>query len=80
MTTIQKRELVRKALRNARRFYRSADSSGEILERNLDRLIKRKTLVTREQLAPLVTQYQAWGEKLRTVEGGITALLEVSAI
>lgn len=80
MTTVQKRELVIKAVRNLRKSYRTADTAGEVMERNLDRLIKRKTLITREQLTPLTTQYQKWMDGVKRVEEQLTALLEVSAI
>jgi len=80
VTTIQKRELVRKALRNVRKAYRTADSAGEALERDLDRLIKRKTLVTREQLAPALAKYVGWFDKIRAIEAQFTALLEVASI
>ena len=80
MTTNQKREYVRKALRNVRRAHRTFQTEAEVLERILDRLIKRKTLVVREQLAPIVTSQTALQNKFRAVEAQITALLEVSSM
>lgn len=80
MTTVQKREYVRKALRNSRKFYRAMDSAGELLERNLDRLIERKTLVTREQLNPLVDQMNNIWKTAQAFEGSITSLLQISAM
>lgn len=38
------------AVRQLRRAYRTADSAGEKLERELDRLIKRKTLISPDSL------------------------------
>lgn len=39
------------AIRALRRSYRAADTAGEKLERELDRLVKRKRLIQNESLA-----------------------------
>lgn len=49
-----------RALRALRRLYRTADSAGERVERELDRLIKRKTLVSPDSLATLARLVQAY--------------------
>lgn len=41
------------AVRSMRRVYRALDSKGEKIERELDRLIKRKTLISPDSLATL---------------------------
>lgn len=66
LTDAQARNLVIKALRKARAAYRAADTSGEKEERDLDRLIKRKTRISADQLLVLADKYNAW-LKLTTV-------------
>ena len=76
MTFAQAKALANKDLRAARASYRKADTSGEILERNIDRLIgKRKTIVTPEQLLPLMQRYEAWARKVMVVELALTLLV-----
>lgn len=80
MTTVQKKDLVKKALRNVRKAHRSLQTEAEALERRLDSLIKRKTLVTREQLSPIITHQNNLLSKYRGLEGQITTMLEISSI
>ena len=59
-TFAQRRRNVNLALRALRKAYRKADSTGEALERELDRLIERKTFVTAasmESLTQLCNSY-----------------------
>jgi hypothetical protein len=60
LTDAQARNLVIKALRAARRAYRAADTAGEREERELDRLIKRKTRMNATQLVTLADRYKAY--------------------
>lgn len=60
LTDAQARNLVIKALRQARQAYRHADTLGEIEERDLDRLIKRKTKINAAQLVVLADKYKAY--------------------
>lgn len=60
LTDAQARSLVVKALRQARAAYRKADSAGEREERELDRLIKRKTRINANQLLTLAQRYEAY--------------------
>lgn len=53
MTQGEQRELAKRAARNCRRAYRSADTAGERVERELDRLLKRKTLIQASSLQSL---------------------------
>lgn len=46
----QRRSEGRAAIRRLRQEYRKADSAGERVERELDRLVKRKTLITVDDL------------------------------
>lgn len=58
LTDAQARSLVIKALRQARKAYRQADTAGEKEERELDRLIKRKTRMNATQLITLADRYK----------------------
>lgn len=62
LTDAQARNLVIKALRQARAAYRAADTAGEKEERELDRLIKRKTRINANQLVTLGERYKAYLE------------------
>lgn len=75
MTFAQAKAQANKDLRLARAQYRKADSAGEIVERNLDRLItKRKTIVTPEQLLPLLRRYENYARKVMLLELALTTL------
>jgi hypothetical protein len=60
LTDAQARNLVVKALRQARAAYRAADTAGEREERELDRLIKRKTRMNANQLLELHKRYERY--------------------
>lgn len=60
LTDAQARNLVIKALRQARAAYRKADTAGEKEERELDRLIKRKTRINAASLATVSQRYKAY--------------------
>jgi len=60
LTDAQARRLVIKALRQARAAYRVADTAGEHEERELDRLIKRKTRINANQLVTLAERYRRY--------------------
>lgn len=46
--------------RAARKVYRRADTAGEKLERELDRLIKRKRLIQPDDLVTAIKLYDAY--------------------
>lgn len=56
----QRRSEARAAIRKLRAEYRKADSAGERAERELDRLIKRKTLIGPDELQTLAERIDAW--------------------
>jgi len=56
----ERRSQAIRALRALRKLYRTADSAGERVERELDRLIKRKTLISPDSLATLARLVQAY--------------------
>lgn len=75
MTYAQARARAEKDLRVARAAYRKVDSLGEILERNLDRLIeKRKRIVTPEQILPMVARYERFARQVIVLERSLTIL------
>jgi len=58
LSDAQARNLVTKALRQARAAFRKADTAAEVLERDLDRLIKRKTRISANQLVTVSDKYK----------------------
>ena len=67
-TFAQRRRNVNLALRQLRKAYRKADTTGELFEREVDRLIDRKTLVTSqslERLTGLANSYWRAAEDLQ---------------
>jgi len=71
MTQGEQRALVKRAARNCRAAYRKADSSGEKVERELDRLIKRKTLIQAQSLSTLESQYYAYKQHVVALENAL---------
>lgn len=72
LTDAQARRLVVAALRKARQAYRKADTAGEREERELDRLIKRKTRMNATQLATLSKRYAEWVKLVEAAQGPLT--------
>jgi len=67
-TQAQRRGEAISALRRLRQEYRKADTAGERTERELDRLIKRKTLIgpdELEKLAQTINVYIRLGESVQ---------------
>jgi len=79
LTDAQARNLVIKALRQARRAYRAADTAGEVEERDLDRLIKRKTRINATQLVVLAEKYAAYQKLANAVQVPLTDAYQVAA-
>jgi len=69
---------VNRALRQARRLYRLADTKGEVLERVLDRLIKRKTRVLGEEAEQVIKPWEAYSAAVSQVERGLVDVLGVA--
>jgi len=61
----QRRSEAKSAIRRLRQEYRKADSAGERVERELDRLIKRKTLISADQLKTATDRLETY---VRTVD------------
>ena len=80
MTYVQLRNLVTRGLRAARKIYRAADSAGEVLERELDRLILRKRLVSPAQLQPLLNKWAVYRERVLAVEKALADAVNVARV
>lgn len=80
MTYVQLRNLVVRGLRAARKVYRSADTAGEVVERTLDRLISRKTLITPAQLEPLLSRWGTFKAKVQALEKALADALNVAKV
>ena len=74
-----KRERVQ-AARAARRLQRAADSAIERVERRLDTLIARKTIIDRETAMTLVPLYNDFRDKVRTMEKGLADFISIVSI
>ena len=79
LTDAQARALVVKALRQARAAYRAADTAGEKEERELDRLIKRKTRMNANQLKTLSDRYTEYTKKVIAVQLPLKNAYEVAS-
>lgn len=75
----QRRNAVNRAIRQVRKSYRSADSLGEILERELDRLIDRKTIVSPESLRVLTSKYEGYYRSVQDIQRALTAAMQLAS-
>lgn len=73
LTDAQARLVVVRALRSCRARYRQADTAGEKFEREIDRLIKRKTRINANSLATLNTEYDHWVQYVSLVQYPLAA-------
>lgn len=58
--------------------YRKADSQGEVLERELDRLVQRKTLIGPETLRTLLTRYEAYVVAVNLMDQPMTDAINIA--
>lgn len=77
-TYAQRKAAVLAALRRVRQAYKKADTSGEILEREINRLLLRKTIVTPATLKALSQKYDQFATLTNAVEKPITDALTLS--
>lgn len=75
---VRKRNEVRAALRAVRRVYRKADSLGEVLERRLDRMVDRKTMVYKEEFNPLVKDFYSFKAGLTALEKALADAVSIA--
>jgi len=74
----RKRDVVR-ALRKVRQTYRKADTAGEKLERELDRLILRKTMIVPEQLNKMTQLLNTYGQLVSDIQVSTTTALTIAS-
>ena len=79
-TYVQRKNDVLRALRKARAVYRRADSAGEMLERELDRLILRKTLISPESLRGMVDRYRAFAQMVTALNPALADVLTIASV
>lgn len=75
----KRKSLVVAALRRVRAQYRKADTTGEVLERELDRCILRKTLIGPETMRTLLTKYESYVTQVNLMEQPITDAVQVAS-
>jgi len=78
----ERKRLVVKALRQVRAAYRRADTAGERVERELDRLIRRKTQIEMRSIDTLTKSGQtyydlvnAWARDHALIHGAINSTM-----
>lgn len=74
----QRRNAVNRALRQVRKSYRAADSAGELLERELDRLVDRKTIVSPESLRRMTSLYEAHLRAVQDIQRTMAAAMTLA--
>ena len=77
-TFAQRTRAVNASLRRARAVYRKADTAGEILERELDRLILRKTIVTPESMISMATKHLAYVQRVNDMDGALSDAIRLA--
>lgn len=78
-TYAQRKAAIIGAIRRVRQQYRKADSLGEVLERELDRLMLRKTIITPSTLQGLSQKYDAFMTAASATEKPITDAMTLSS-
>lgn len=73
-----RKNAVVKAIRVTRQWYRRADTAGERVERELDRLIKRKTGIAPESLLGLQELFRTYLTTVEAIQQRITDAMSVS--
>jgi len=76
---VARKNEIRRALRAVRRVFRASDSTGEMFERRLDRLIERKTQVQPEEMDPLVRDYMAYKGRVLNLERSMADVVGIVA-
>lgn len=78
-TYAKRKATVVAALRRVRAQYRRADTTGEVLERELDRCIMRKTLIGPETMRNLLIRYEAYVTQVNGMEQPMTDAVQVAS-
>lgn len=72
LTDVQARNLVLAALRRARASYRAALTAGDLFNRELERLLKRRTRINAHSLSALSTDYDSYLHKTEALQVALT--------
>ncbi len=80
LTDAQARSVVIKSLRNSRAAFRKADTAGEKVEREMDRLIKRKTRMNASSLTTLNEHYKSYNSLVDNVQKFLTDAYVAAAL
>lgn len=75
LTDAQARNLIIKALRTTRVYFRRADTIGEKFEREIDRLIKRKTRINSTSFVTLINHYNDLLKSVESIQKPLTDAL-----
>lgn len=75
----QRKATVLKSVRGIRQRYRIADSAGEKLERELDRLVTRKTLITPDALSKMVSLLDAYTQAVQEIQYPVAATIQITS-
>lgn len=78
LSDAQARNLVIRALRNVRQVHRQSKSAGSVLERELDRLIARKTRINANSLGVLANKYSTYNKLVDGVQQKLTDALNAA--
>jgi|WetSurMetagenome_2_1015567.scaffolds.fasta_scaffold208294_3 hypothetical protein len=78
-TYAQRKAALLAALRRVKQAYKKADTSGEILERELNRLLLRKTIITPATLKTLSARYDEYSKLVQGVEKPIADAMTLSS-
>jgi hypothetical protein len=68
MTEAQYHAIQIKAMRNGRASYRSMDSQGEVVERQLDRMIRLKTVIRAKTYDKLAADWAEFKKRMNAAE------------
>ena len=79
LTDFQALQIAVKALRQARGRYRAADTAGEKFEREVDRLIKRKTRLNAGSLVTLNRLYDEYTKLVEQIQVGLSQAYDVAS-
>lgn len=79
LTDAQARTVVVRSLRNCRAKYRQADTAGEKFEREIDRLIKRKTRINSNSLSTLTRLYDQYVQSVGLIQYALAQANDASA-
>jgi hypothetical protein len=79
LTDFQAKQLAVRALRQARAAYRKADTQGEKFEREVDRLIKRKTRINAGSFNTLTKHYQEYIRLVSQMQVPLTDAFDVAS-